>query len=89
MNKEEEKKEKVKKILLATGLTAAAIIAGAHLMKKKGKKANVMNREMKQMDHFHVGKTLKSRSKNIEMQPMDKKKKIGKVALPSVNYRMN
>jgi len=35
MNKEEEKKEEVKKILLATGLTAAAIIAGAHLLKKR------------------------------------------------------
>jgi len=89
MDKEKEEKEKVKKILLATGLTAAAIIAGAHLMKKKGKKVNVMNREMKEMHHFHVGKTLKSRSKNIEMQPMNKRKKIGKVALPSVNFRIN
>jgi len=48
-----------------------------------------MNREMKEMHHFHVGKTLKSRSKNIEMQPMNKRKKIGKVALPSVNFRIN
>ena len=32
-----EKEEKVKKILLATGLTAAAIIAGAALLKKKPK----------------------------------------------------
>jgi len=93
MDKEKkEKEEKVKKILLATGLTVAAIIAGAHHLKKKGK-ANVMKNgkivEMKEMHPIHIGKTLQSRSKNIEMQPMNKRKKIGKVALPSVNYRMN
>ena len=67
MDKEKkEKEEKVKKILLATGLTVAAIIAGAHQLNKKGK-ANVMKNGkivgMKKMNPIYIG-NLHSRSKN-------------------------